>query len=585
MKVRKRLVFFLMLAMLAASAFAVNAAASETYTGIGKGNNGEIKVRVTLENGAITAVDVLEHEETAGLSDPAIEQIPAAIAAANGTDVDAVSGATNTSKGIIAAVNDALAQAGREAEEADTSNVYFGKDYSAYTPRVTTLENGVQVQKTPDSGYPWGWFTKDPNWVYYNTYYLNADYRGCSSCHDLEDCLKNIGHVVYRGEYEYDDMPVQTCTACHSDTYSGNNLQYPIHGLHLGRASFSSMGGSCESCHYIDADGNYLRWDFVKYDVLSGTTDLSADDVNVSVEWNQDQLTDPEDMFVVEWAKNDYGFEYADALHADDVRDTYKVSFEGDLENPCELSINEMIEMFGTETKVLCGQCSINGTGSSLVYQREVTGIPMEKIMEYIGVRDSANMCYMVALDGYPCSITTRSILRSNGLLAFEMEGEELTSDQGYPIAFWCEDQTCGVFVRTLTTMTFYAEDPAAEVDGIYGDFVDVVSGRMINTPNIGVLTEENGTIFTPGETVHLEGYAHAFREPITKLEFSFDHGATWKEISTDNTVSERWVYWKMDIDDLEPGAYVMYMRATSLMANGESRVNEEIPKFLINVK
>ena len=79
-----------------------------TYTGTGKGMHSNIAVTVTVEDGAITSVTVDSQDETPGVSDPAFEQIPAAIVAAGNTDVDTVAGATLTSNGIFEAVNNAL---------------------------------------------------------------------------------------------------------------------------------------------------------------------------------------------------------------------------------------------------------------------------------------------------------------------------------------------------------------------------------------------------------------------------------------------------------------------------------------------
>ena len=80
-----------------------------------------------------------------------------------------------------------------------------------------------------------------------------------------------------------------------------------------------------------------------------------------------------------------------------------------------------------------------------------------------------------------------------------------------------------------------------------------------LNTPNIGVLTAETGQIFAAGEPIHLEGYAHAFEEQVTKIEFSFDHGATWVEVPITDSDNAKWVYWKMDIDSfVEPGSYLV---------------------------
>ena len=43
-----------------------------SYTGVGTGKNGDVTVEVSVANGAISAVKVLSHNETAGISDPAI---------------------------------------------------------------------------------------------------------------------------------------------------------------------------------------------------------------------------------------------------------------------------------------------------------------------------------------------------------------------------------------------------------------------------------------------------------------------------------------------------------------------------------
>ena len=88
-----------------------------TYTGVSaNGRNGEVKVSVTVSGDAITEVKVTEHEETQGLSDPAINDIPAAIVEHQSLAVDAIAGATITSNAILEAVADAIAQAGGDVE-------------------------------------------------------------------------------------------------------------------------------------------------------------------------------------------------------------------------------------------------------------------------------------------------------------------------------------------------------------------------------------------------------------------------------------------------------------------------------------
>lgn len=85
--------------------------ADGTYTGAGDGLMGPIQVSVTVAGGKVTQVKVLSHSETAGIADPAISGVPRAIVEKQSVKVDAVSGATYTSKGIMEAVKKALAGA------------------------------------------------------------------------------------------------------------------------------------------------------------------------------------------------------------------------------------------------------------------------------------------------------------------------------------------------------------------------------------------------------------------------------------------------------------------------------------------
>ena len=84
--------------------------AANEYIGEAQGFGGPVKVKVTMNGDQIAKIDVLSHSETAGVSTPAFDTVPAAIIAAQSTEVDIASGATYTSKALIEAVNNALAQ-------------------------------------------------------------------------------------------------------------------------------------------------------------------------------------------------------------------------------------------------------------------------------------------------------------------------------------------------------------------------------------------------------------------------------------------------------------------------------------------
>ena len=102
----------LMIVLLVAPAAAQALPADGTYTGSANGMGGALEVSVSVEGGKIASIEVGSHSETPGISDPAIEQIPAAIVAAQSTQVDAVANATVTSEAIKAAVAAALSGEG-----------------------------------------------------------------------------------------------------------------------------------------------------------------------------------------------------------------------------------------------------------------------------------------------------------------------------------------------------------------------------------------------------------------------------------------------------------------------------------------
>lgn len=117
----KRIICLMMvLAMLCTCAMA------ETFEGVGKGFGGDIKVAATIEGGKLTAVEVLSHGETAGISDPAFAKIPAAMIENQTVAVDTVAGCTFSSNGLIEAVKAAWLASG--AAEADITKAVEAKE-------------------------------------------------------------------------------------------------------------------------------------------------------------------------------------------------------------------------------------------------------------------------------------------------------------------------------------------------------------------------------------------------------------------------------------------------------------------------
>ena len=101
-------------AMASGMAFAAATYTPGTYEGEAIGRNGPVKVQVTVDKNRIKTIAVVSHNESAGLSDAPINNIPKAILNKQSLVVDGYSGATFSSKAVIGAVQNALEKATKD---------------------------------------------------------------------------------------------------------------------------------------------------------------------------------------------------------------------------------------------------------------------------------------------------------------------------------------------------------------------------------------------------------------------------------------------------------------------------------------
>ena len=107
----------------ATEAAKAEAGADGTYEGTAVGMGGEsnpVKVAITLKDGKIADVKIEGAGETDGIGTKAIEAFPEEMIERNTVQVDAISGATITSKAIVEAATAALAEAGLKPEDLDS---------------------------------------------------------------------------------------------------------------------------------------------------------------------------------------------------------------------------------------------------------------------------------------------------------------------------------------------------------------------------------------------------------------------------------------------------------------------------------
>lgn len=146
-------------------------AAEQMLDGTANGRNGPLSVQVTLNDGNIAAVKVLNHGESDMISEQALLRVPAEIVKNQSLRVDNVAGATMTSMAIKAAASQALKQGGIDIQKFnkpmpkkqpsnlqktyDTTVVVVGSGAGGMSAAVRSQLNGnptILIEKMPTLG-------------------------------------------------------------------------------------------------------------------------------------------------------------------------------------------------------------------------------------------------------------------------------------------------------------------------------------------------------------------------------------------------------------------------------------------------
>ena len=112
-------------------------AAPVTTEGTGVGKHGDVTVAVTFDNGKIQDIKVLKEKENPVLAQKVYKDLRSDIIASNSTDLDDISGATFSSKGLKQAVEDAAKNAGIKLSKGDKKAI---KKVEKALPKVSNYD-------------------------------------------------------------------------------------------------------------------------------------------------------------------------------------------------------------------------------------------------------------------------------------------------------------------------------------------------------------------------------------------------------------------------------------------------------------
>lgn len=455
-----------------------------------------------------------------------------------------------------------------------------------HAPEVRTLQSGVKVQRTPSEYGVYAWMINGEN-ISYNTYFLNADNRGCGACHEnLNDTLRNMPfqHPAVWNDALDNQGTVESCLFCHTYTHGYCISDYDfgtfIHGLHYGpdvKNVFETMDGTCTSCHNMTSDGQGIAlWDVVKYDKMVGIVDVP--EVQGQFNYTQDFVQTQEELFTYDWLHSYYdalrrgtganglNIEYPEAFY-----DEWTITVEGNVASPYTAYLKDLIaeaEQAGVVvTKVSKMHCTWNAIGGGGIGQVEITGIPVSWLIDKAGgyLPGSTGVNCKRADGGDPDRSWSLEHL-PEAYLVYEIGGERIDPTHGAPCCNWVEAVDAQSCTKTPDTYVVRSEEDAFDYNGGAGTpngwFGE--DGEYTNNPNATILGVPEGLIVQTGETFQFHGYADAYNEKIAAVEFSMDGGNTWTTYEIGDTDVNRLLTWTYDFTPETDGSYLLMVRAVT---------------------
>jgi len=278
--------------------------------------------------------------------------------------------------------------------------------------------------------------------------------------------------------------------------------------------------------------------------------------------------------------------------------DNWRLKVEGVVDHPLDLTYGNLLEMT-SHTITATMECAGNGRAlldpkvRGVQWERGAvgnatwTGVLLRDVLQRAGVRSKAIEVILEGADrgtvkdpprpegeiqyarGLPLEKSMQDVL-----LAWRMNGEELTPAHGFPLRAIVPGWFGMAAVKWLQRIVV-TEQP---FHGYYQSADYAYWERRDGLPTLVPLSEmqvkaeiarpEAGENVRAGSTYFVRGAAWAANDPVKTVEVSSDQGATWSSANLlDQPILNAWRFWEFPWQvPLAPGEYVLMARASDGM-------------------
>jgi DMSO/TMAO reductase YedYZ molybdopterin-dependent catalytic subunit len=201
-------------------------------------------------------------------------------------------------------------------------------------------------------------------------------------------------------------------------------------------------------------------------------------------------------------------------------------------------------------------ECISNEIGGTLISNAKWRGVPLRTVLGMAGADINARKVAFRCADGYTESILTADALLPETLLAYEMNGERLSTKHGFPVRllvgglYGMKNPKWITRIEPIDNLLGYWEQRG------WSDAAVVKTMSKFTMPDAGATARA-------GQPLEFGGVAYAGNRGIREVHLSTDDGRSWQPAQLKPPRGRHtWVLWTAAWTPPAPGSYQITVRA-----------------------